>query len=284
MMKKMILHPKGFTLIEILVAFVISSIVLTAGYLFYTNQVKGYLGQREIIDMQQNLRRTMEYMERHVRLAGNAIPYNVFWKPLHTGAGEGAEPDTIGIMGSVKSIAIETTQNTTPNGVAVKVSDTSAFSVGDIVVISDGTFSEVFQITDIPNSIQLKHATSPPYNDDVHLNNRYTAPSTVTMISHIFFYIDSSIDPDHPALVRSSPNLPRIQTLGENIEDMQLTYIMQDGSEVESTDDVYNIRLIKFTLRARTENEEDGYTDPVYGDGFRRASLTRKIIPRSINM
>lgn len=277
-------HPSGFTLIEIILAMLIGSVVLTGGYIFYTTQVQEYLSQREVIQMQQNLRMAMQYMQRHIRLAGNAMPNNLVWEPLHTGAGEDAAPDTIGIMGSMKSISITAWQERGNRGAPIMVTSVEGFKEGDILLISDGTFAEIFQVTDINPPSQLKHMSSPPYNDDNKLDRAYAEGSTVTMISHVFFYIDYTTDPDHPALVRASPNHPSIQVLGEDIEDMQIKYTMRDGSVVDSTDDILNIHLIELTLTARTENVEEGYVHPVFGDGYRRTSVTLKSIPRSINL
>ena len=61
---------KGFTLVEILVAMVISGFVMTAIYATYQSQQRSYILQDEIAKMQQNLRAAMFMMTSELRMAG----------------------------------------------------------------------------------------------------------------------------------------------------------------------------------------------------------------------
>jgi len=61
---------QGFTLIEILVALALTSIVLTAIYTAFQSQHKTYIAQESVAEMQQNLRAAMFLMVREIRMAG----------------------------------------------------------------------------------------------------------------------------------------------------------------------------------------------------------------------
>jgi type IV pilus assembly protein PilW len=61
---------KGFTLVELLVAMTISSVVMAGIYSAYYSQQKTQVVQEQMADMQQNLRAAMFYMEREIRMAG----------------------------------------------------------------------------------------------------------------------------------------------------------------------------------------------------------------------
>jgi len=63
-------NHEGFTLVEILVALVVSGVVLTGIYSTYQNQQRSYILQDEIAKMHQNLRAAMYLMSREVRMAG----------------------------------------------------------------------------------------------------------------------------------------------------------------------------------------------------------------------
>ena len=63
-------NTNGFTLIEILVALVLSIIVMAAIYSTFHSQQKSYMVQEQVAAMQQNLRAAMFYMEREIRMAG----------------------------------------------------------------------------------------------------------------------------------------------------------------------------------------------------------------------
>lgn len=61
---------RGFTLVELLVAMAISSIMLAAILVTYQSQAKTHMTQQEVVDMHQNARAAMDLMAREIRMAG----------------------------------------------------------------------------------------------------------------------------------------------------------------------------------------------------------------------
>jgi len=68
--KKERLNTQGFTLVELLVAMVVSLLALGAIYSTFLNQHKSYLIQGEVAAMQQNIRAAMFHLQREIRMAG----------------------------------------------------------------------------------------------------------------------------------------------------------------------------------------------------------------------
>ena len=60
----------GFTLIELMVAMAMSSIIVGVIYSAYTIQTKIYTEQDKVAEMQQNLRAGMAFLQREARMAG----------------------------------------------------------------------------------------------------------------------------------------------------------------------------------------------------------------------
>lgn len=60
----------GFTLIEVMVAIAVISVVMGAAYSVFDSQRKLSVSQSEGVDMQQSIRAAMYYMEREIRIAG----------------------------------------------------------------------------------------------------------------------------------------------------------------------------------------------------------------------
>lgn len=65
-----ILKNTGFTIVELMVAMVISLVVMGAIYSTFQAQQKSYIHQERVAVVQQNLRAGMYYMTREIRMAG----------------------------------------------------------------------------------------------------------------------------------------------------------------------------------------------------------------------
>lgn len=60
----------GFTLIELMVAMAIASVLMAGIYTFYRNQLRSHVTQLVVADMQQDARVAMYMMTREIRMAG----------------------------------------------------------------------------------------------------------------------------------------------------------------------------------------------------------------------
>lgn len=84
----------GFTLVELLVAMVMLSIVSTATFYFYVNQHQAYITQSDVSNMQQNGRAALTELSYHLRQAGYSPPPDSSAFTVFTVAGA---PDSITI-------------------------------------------------------------------------------------------------------------------------------------------------------------------------------------------
>jgi len=69
-MKLVMTGNRGFTLIELMITLAISSIIMTGIYTIYNAQSTARKNQQIVVDMMQNLRAGIYYMEREIRVAG----------------------------------------------------------------------------------------------------------------------------------------------------------------------------------------------------------------------
>ena len=65
-----ITDKKGITLIELLVALVISGIIIGGIYRLFVTQTKAYTIQDQVVEVQQNIRSGMEFLLRDLRMTG----------------------------------------------------------------------------------------------------------------------------------------------------------------------------------------------------------------------
>ncbi len=73
-MKSETKYSKGFTLIELMVALALTSIIMAGIMAAYISQLKTHVTQQTIVEMQQNLRSAMQHMEKEIRMAGYDDP------------------------------------------------------------------------------------------------------------------------------------------------------------------------------------------------------------------
>ena len=91
----------GFSLIEVMIAMVIAVVLLSGIYVAYRKQVGSYVGQEQVVEMQQNIRNAMYYLQRSVRMSG-------------------LDPQRTGIMGFVANFdAPYNTLGATTNGSSI---------------------------------------------------------------------------------------------------------------------------------------------------------------------
>ena len=64
------INNRGFTLMELMIAMAIASIVLASIYRVYQTQQKAFTTQQLVVEMQQNARSAMTLMKRETRMAG----------------------------------------------------------------------------------------------------------------------------------------------------------------------------------------------------------------------
>jgi type IV pilus assembly protein PilW len=64
------MNEKGITLIELLVALVISAILIAGIYRVFVAQTRAYTVQDQVVEVQQNVRGAMEILLRDLRMAG----------------------------------------------------------------------------------------------------------------------------------------------------------------------------------------------------------------------
>lgn len=74
-------NNKGFTLVEVMVALLITGILMVIVFRFVFDQMHGYQRETMVSDAQQNLRATMDAITRDIRMAGSGIPA----VPIYTG-------------------------------------------------------------------------------------------------------------------------------------------------------------------------------------------------------
>ena len=248
----------GVTLVELLIAFIITGVISAAMFKIYINQHHAWMIQDRIIEMEQNARAAIDELTRQLRMAGYELPNGL--PPLEA---HDTNPDTIvlhynGNAGCSAPIDKPMPQPSAELDCTGPGSDVSCFQVGQFAYIFDpfleeGEFFEISHLQVTPGKIQ--HNKSP-------LSRCYPKGSIILSLDRVKFYIDQS-DADHPRLMIQYGNYPP-QVYAEDIVDLQFTYTLKNGqvtSAPASTKDVCDVGI---TLTARTPDPDPEFKDNPY--------------------
>jgi prepilin-type N-terminal cleavage/methylation domain-containing protein len=269
-MSKMLRKQNGVTLIELLIALVISTLLTAAIYRTFVGQQKTLTTQEQVVDAQQNIRYAMGNMTREIRMAGfgnmaltlplniNGTPYNNIVNPDTPAAGALTFLSAVNV-GSTLTAAGGISQN------QIVVSSVAGFAVNGNVSIGGVESNVISAINGVTNTITL---TNP-------LVFNHLAGTPVFLIRAIAYQIVNVSGV--PVLMRNDGggNQPE----ADNIEALQFQYLDANGNP---TGTPANIRIIRVSMTARTERPDFDFKDG--GDGRRRRQIDTNIHLRNMGV
>ncbi|MFH1687790.1 MAG: hypothetical protein ABIE70_09750 [bacterium] len=264
---------RGTTMIEILIALAMTSLVTVAILKTYITQHEQYVVQEDVSDIQQNARAAIDELSRHCRMAGYSLPTGM--DPI---VASNTNPDTITI--NYKDGDCDTYLSNPmpqPSAELKCATDVSCFQDGDWVFIfePDSGGGEWFELTEVQAAAKhLQHNTMP-------LSKKYGADAIIVKINQVKFYIDNTTDPDHPTLMLKTPG-QQPQIYADNISDLQFTYRMKNDSLEAEPDLPANIRevLIQLTGRSHRPDSERGAEGE---DFYRTRTFASSVNVRNLN-
>jgi prepilin-type N-terminal cleavage/methylation domain-containing protein len=270
-------EDKGVTLIELLIALVISGVLIAALYRTFIGQQKTYTVQEQVADMQQNVRVAISRMMREIRMAGfgtvkMVLPVQFIVSGNNRTFPNVINPDnpSVGSLTVVSAIGGPATITGIPSQKKITVSRLTddqgdrLFDTGNRKYISIGGV-ESNTITDIQgNTITLN-------SNLVHNHPTGTPVFPIRAISY-----QVVIDDD------GNPRLKRDENLGggrqpfaDNIESFQ--FRNPDGSVPLNP----NSMSLQVSVTARTNMADPDYKGE---DGFRRRTIFSHIQIRNMGI
>jgi prepilin-type N-terminal cleavage/methylation domain-containing protein len=274
---------KGVTLIELLIALVISAIIIAGIYRTFIHQQKTYATQEQVADMQQNVRVAINRMMREIRMAGfgnvqDVLPvtfpgvgrtYPNIVNPDLPAAGE------LTIVSAIGGSAALTAQPGDVVGAGallsnqIQVSSLAEFDItknNDRRYISIGGLESHFitAIPDVPNRVLT-------LNTDVSRVYKTDGTTLVYAIRAISYQINNASG--RPILRRDENIGGGFQPVADNIEAIE--FRNPDGSTPLNP----NSTSMQVAVTARTERPDPDLQKA--GDGYRRRQFTSLILQRN---
>ena len=312
-------QDQGFTLVELLIAMVISLVVMGAIYGTFKSQQDSFIIQDQVTAMQQNLRAGMYVMSRDIQMAGYVTNFDtrtyttIDWDPTAAGNENirpliyGRNNDSVngnGVKNQTDMLVIMKASNDPADSRQLTSGDTvtnttltlSPFDLNidattyrfGVLVKSDLSRAEVFEVSaKTGNQITFSNT----------LQENYGTGDWVYRADVIAYKINE--DTNHPALERyNQGDGTGFQIVAEDIDNLQIQYVMADGSTVDdpslTTGGWADVRAVQVCLLARTEHINRGYTNTktytlgdqaiTPGDGYRRKLLTSLVKTRNVGL
>jgi prepilin-type N-terminal cleavage/methylation domain-containing protein len=256
---------RGVTLIELLIALVLSSILTAALYRVFIGQHKTYTVQDQVADMQQNARIAIGQMTREIRMAGYggnllAVFGNINgFTDIITPANNSITFLLADQVGALK-------QTTTKGLNQLKVTNASVFN----------TDKKKFLCLNGLNNYLIQSIVTDTITLTTSLSEDHVINEPVYLVKAITYSLGLS---GGKTVLRINENTGGgAQPVAENIESLEFTYFDANGSVTLNPPD---IRMVKATVTARTS-----MLDPQLKgeDGYRRRTLSSYIKVRNMGL
>jgi prepilin-type N-terminal cleavage/methylation domain-containing protein len=269
---------KGLSLVELLVALVVSSILMAAVYRTFISQQKTYVVQEQVVDMQQNARAAIGRMMREIRMAGFG--------------------NVASILTGGKLFGSKTLSNVITDG----------NPTGGLTVITVGASTTIAEDPSVLNQIKVTSLTDSQGNtlfdtgarkyivvgglEPREITNVDTGTKTLTLNSEVTQNPkqDTSVVALRAVSYQiSGGTLTRDENLGggaapmaDNISNLQLQYLDENGSVIaDPVTNAANIRVVGVSVTARTSQSDPDYKD---SGGYRTRTITSNIRVRNLGL
>jgi prepilin-type N-terminal cleavage/methylation domain-containing protein len=258
-------RKNGVTLVELLIALALSSILTAALYRALISQQKTYTAQDQAAEMQQNVRIAMGQMAREIRMAGyGGDMLSIFddingFTDIITPASNAITiifADEVGVL----------KQNAARGANQLRVTNARIFNTDKkkYLCLNGVNNYSVQSVADDTVTLTAPLAEGHPVNQPVYL------------VKAISYYL--GISGSKTVLRRNENTGGGGQPLADNIESLEFTYFDTDGIVTSKPPD---IRMVEVTVTART-NALDSQLKG--GDGYRRRTLSSHIKVRNMGL
>jgi hypothetical protein len=270
MFNSILRNTRGLSLIEILIALLLTGIVTAAIFKVYINQHKNWVVQGEITNMQQNARAAIDELTREARMAGHELPPGLPCIEAYD-----TNPDTIVIKYTSGGCYAPIVHSMPMPSSELRCDgyDVSCFQDGQMAYIyhPDSGGGEFFEISLVQSGSQhIQH-------NDWPLSKCYDKDAIIVSLEQVKFYIDNTTNPDQPALMMQIVGQPPA-IYAENIEDLQFRYRMKNGGVIDVPIIAEDIREVLMSLTARIEKPDPDFPD----DPYRRRMYSSRVNLRNI--
>jgi prepilin-type N-terminal cleavage/methylation domain-containing protein len=277
-------NSKGVTLLELLIALVISAILIGGIYRTFIHQQRTYATQEQVADMQQNVRVAINRMMREIRMAGFGSLTAIL--PVTFIGGTRTYSDVVNldapvagaltIVSAIGGAAILTAQpGDVIGGSPLALNQIQVSSLADFDISSNpnknyisigGLESHAITAIDLPNRVLTLNT---------NVGNTYTTDGSTSVYAIRAISYEVVVDASGKPILRRDENTGGgFQPMADNIESIE--FRNPDGSVPLNP----NSTSMQVTVTARTDRPDPELLKGG-GDGYRRRQFTSIILQRN---
>jgi prepilin-type N-terminal cleavage/methylation domain-containing protein len=255
----------GLTLIELLIALALSSILIAALYRVFMSQHKTYGIQDQVADMQQNVRIAVGQMIREIRMAGYGGNILAIFGNIN-GFTDIITPSDNSITIILADQVGVLKQSVTKGLNQLKITNASIFN----------TEKKKYLCLNGLNNYSIQSIETDTITLTTPLLEDHIINEPVYLVKAITYSL--GLSSGKPALRRNENTGGGAQPVAENIDNLQFNYFDENGNVTLKPS---NIRLVKVTVSAKTNRFDSEYKG---GDGYRRRILSSHVKLRNMGL
>ena len=285
---KNINNSTGFTLVEVLVVMVIMGLVMTSVYSLFISSKRTTNTSEEVVDVQQNLRVATETLVSDVRMAGFLIPSGetaITTAPDVFGIDENRDNDLLDAGDSGAFFTMQTSSSMKTYARIVDESFSSPTVTLELEAGMIGQFETGYKIrvirpatlVDLSGDWTIVGVNEG--NNEITVTDAGYVAGTIELGDMIVRKLVGEASPtvinywlrptenagtNNFELMRGDGNSNSVVAsnigldLASNLVTLDLTYLMSDGNELDTTTDFDQIRAVRVNISAETDNTKTG--------------------------
>jgi len=273
---------RGFTLIELLLALTLSSLLVGVISMTFYRSSSAVLRLRDVTDRRQSARTAVQLIERETRMAGsgwgripvygnNSAGTAVTLQAVVPGFTSIASDDSLLLVGAWQSST--TIAGSMPSQSSnLQVQDVTGFGPNDLVLITNGLYANMVQVTATNSSSQhIQLNPSSPYNSSGGFKvsqghwpaGGYATGSMVEKLTLSSYYMDRT-SYRKPVLMRHEYGRSP-QVAAYNVDGFRVWYQMQNGTWTRNPKNMVEVEKIMPVVATRlTDPRRPALVDSVW--------------------
>lgn len=300
----------GFTLVELLVAIALGLVILAGLFQTFRTQHDTYIVQDQVAAMQQNLRAAMYLITRDLQMAGwysnfDRSNHSIVLNDADLGTANGrpllfSENNSPGTNGSINlgTDALVILKAAAGTGGTISGGATAVGSSIDNAILALSGLDAANNKYGLLVKSDLRNADFFDVNSP-SLSDNYLSGDLVFRADIIIYKVNNDAAGRPTLFRRNLGNDNGYQPVAENIDNMQVSYQLNDGAWVNTLTPANQarVRAVEVTLVGRTAHPQRMYTDTntynfsndpaanyTPNDAFRRKALSTTIKTRNVGL